>query len=38
MGIPNLNRFESEIRAAEAALNLPPESWTQIEYKRLEEM
>ncbi|KAI6183513.1 Peptidase M41 and ATPase domain containing protein [Aphelenchoides bicaudatus] len=36
MGIPNVNRFESEIRSAEAAINLPPEHWTQIEYKRLE--
>ncbi|MFH4973799.1 hypothetical protein AB6A40_000508 [Gnathostoma spinigerum] len=34
--IPSIHRFEAEVRAAEAALNLPPELWTQIEYKRLE--
>ncbi|VDK73743.1 unnamed protein product, partial [Anisakis simplex] len=34
--IPSVRRFESEVRAAEAAINLPPEHWTQIEYKRLE--
>ncbi|KAI6219682.1 AAA domain-containing protein [Aphelenchoides besseyi] len=36
MGIPSVARFESEVRAAEAAIQLPPEHWTQIEYKRLE--
>lgn len=36
MGIPSLERFDAEVRAAEAAINLPPEKWTQIEYKRLE--
>uniref|UniRef100_A0A7E4V066 AAA domain-containing protein n=1 Tax=Panagrellus redivivus TaxID=6233 RepID=A0A7E4V066_PANRE len=36
MGIPSVTRFESEVRAAEAAINLAPEHWTQIEYKRLE--
>jgi hypothetical protein len=38
MGIPSLARFEAEVRAAETALHLPPEKWTQIEYKRLEGM
>ncbi|KAI6232882.1 AAA domain-containing protein [Aphelenchoides fujianensis] len=36
MGIPSVARFESEVRAAEAAIQLPPEHWTQIEYKRYE--
>jgi hypothetical protein len=36
MGIPSLERFDAEVRAAESAINLPPEKWTQIEYKRLE--
>uniref|UniRef100_A0A1I7YMF9 AAA domain-containing protein n=1 Tax=Steinernema glaseri TaxID=37863 RepID=A0A1I7YMF9_9BILA len=36
MGIPSLSRFETEVRAAELAINLPPENWTQVEYRRLE--
>ncbi|CAP34684.2 Protein CBG16820 [Caenorhabditis briggsae] len=36
VGIPSVGRFETEVRAAEAALGLPPEHWTQIEYKRSE--
>lgn len=36
MGIPSLGRFESEVKAAEAAIGLPPEHWTTIQYKRLE--
>ena len=36
MGIPSVQRFESEVRAVEASINLPPEMWTQIQYKRLE--
>uniref|UniRef100_A0A914SAR2 Uncharacterized protein n=2 Tax=Ascarididae TaxID=6250 RepID=A0A914SAR2_PAREQ len=34
--IPSVNRFEGEVRAAEAALKLPPELWTQIQYRRLD--
>ncbi|KHN85258.1 Paraplegin, partial [Toxocara canis] len=34
--IPSVNRFEAEVRAAEAAINLPPELWTQIQYRRLD--
>uniref|UniRef100_A0A8R1DFQ9 AAA domain-containing protein n=1 Tax=Caenorhabditis japonica TaxID=281687 RepID=A0A8R1DFQ9_CAEJA len=36
VGIPSVARFETEVRAAEAALGLPPEHWTQIEYRRSE--
>ncbi|GMS95810.1 hypothetical protein PENTCL1PPCAC_17985 [Pristionchus entomophagus] len=36
MGIPSLGRFESEVKAAEAAIGLPPEHWTTIQYRRLE--
>uniref|UniRef100_A0A1I7WZ45 DUF1330 domain-containing protein n=1 Tax=Heterorhabditis bacteriophora TaxID=37862 RepID=A0A1I7WZ45_HETBA len=36
MGIPSVSRFEAEVRAAEMAINLPPERWTQIEYRRME--
>ncbi|GMR48129.1 hypothetical protein PMAYCL1PPCAC_18324 [Pristionchus mayeri] len=36
MGIPSLGRFESEVKAAEAAIGLPPQHWTSIQYKRLE--
>uniref|UniRef100_A0A914YZT0 AAA+ ATPase domain-containing protein n=1 Tax=Panagrolaimus superbus TaxID=310955 RepID=A0A914YZT0_9BILA len=36
MGIPSVSRFEAEVRAAEAAINLTPEHWTQIQYRRLE--
>ncbi|CAI5448154.1 unnamed protein product [Caenorhabditis angaria] len=36
VGIPSVSRFESEIRAAELALGLPPEHWTNIEYRRSE--
>ncbi|TMS38814.1 hypothetical protein L596_005455 [Steinernema carpocapsae] len=36
IGIPSLARFETEVRAAELAINLPPEHWTSIEYRRLE--
>ncbi|CAB3409865.1 unnamed protein product [Caenorhabditis bovis] len=36
VGIPSVARFETEVRAAEYALGLPPEHWTQIEYRRTE--
>ncbi|KAF8358480.1 ppgn-1 [Pristionchus pacificus] len=36
MGIPSLGRFEAEVKAAEAAIGLPPEHWTTIQYRRLE--
>lgn len=38
VGIPSVARFETEVRAAETALGLPPEHWTQIEYRRSENM
>lgn len=38
MGIPSLGRFEAEVKAAEAAIGLPPEHWTTIQYRRLEGM
>uniref|UniRef100_A0AC34GQJ5 AAA+ ATPase domain-containing protein n=1 Tax=Panagrolaimus sp. ES5 TaxID=591445 RepID=A0AC34GQJ5_9BILA len=36
MGLPSVGRFEAEVRAAEATLNLSPEHWTQIQYRRVE--
>ena len=38
MGIPSLARFEGEVKAAEAAIGLPPEHWTTIQYRRMEGM
>ncbi|CAJ0936065.1 unnamed protein product, partial [Mesorhabditis belari] len=36
--VPSISRLESELRAAEAALNMPPEYWIPVKYKRLDEM
>ncbi|EYC33697.1 hypothetical protein Y032_0002g935 [Ancylostoma ceylanicum] len=36
MGIPSVSRFEAEVRAAEAAVRLPPEHWTPIQYRRMD--
>ncbi|KAK6752134.1 hypothetical protein RB195_003511 [Necator americanus] len=36
MGIPSVTRFEAEVRAAEAAVQLPPEHWTPIQYRRMD--
>ncbi|CAI2349868.1 unnamed protein product [Caenorhabditis sp. 36 PRJEB53466] len=36
VGIPSVSRFETEVRAAETAIGLPPEHWTEIEFRRSE--
>ncbi|VDP49371.1 unnamed protein product [Heligmosomoides polygyrus] len=36
MGIPSVQRFEAEVRAAENAVRLPPEHWIPIQYRRME--
>uniref|UniRef100_A0AC35U194 AAA domain-containing protein n=1 Tax=Rhabditophanes sp. KR3021 TaxID=114890 RepID=A0AC35U194_9BILA len=36
LGVPNMGKFESEIRRIEESLNFDPTNWTPIEYKRLD--
>lgn len=33
LGVGNPQKFESDVRAIEAELNVPPERWIQIEFK-----
>ena len=36
MVIPSVPLFESEVRAAEMAIGLPPEHWTAVQFRRTE--
>ncbi|CAI4224383.1 unnamed protein product [Auanema sp. JU1783] len=36
ISIPSVPRFESEVRAAEMAIGLPPEHWTPVQFRRME--
>ncbi|CAJ0587844.1 unnamed protein product, partial [Mesorhabditis spiculigera] len=38
MTVPSNSRLEAEVRAKEQLSNLPPESWTPIRYKRMDEI